>query len=448
MRSMKKGNPTSAFVAPEVRLLLACCRAPDAPETAGLLDAALTGLTLETAAGLGGAPSHRRIDWGTFAALTRNHGLQPLAHAHLGERTDVPQETRHRLAAESDRVARNNLVQAAILHGLVDDLTAAGAAPLVLKGQPLGAFLYGDPALRPAGDLDLLVRPADLDRAAAVLAGRGYELLEDYGPLTPRRRDALRRAGKHYHYAQPDTRSHVELHWEPVTRYGRRHPPAGFWWDGTRLEFLDGRPVPVLGLSRTLLQLAVHGGGHLWERLLWAVDVAELFRRLDTDTLEETFRLAGWLGFEAHLIVAAALATDNLETPLPRASRLLLSHATEPRNGRTILRSARGLAAARAHHTPAGTVRRLAAGAPWNGGLPATLRRTVELALMASPTDWQAIPLPDRFFPLYHLIRPLRVGLKYARGLGGECRSRRIPRSGHTGRSSSGPAGLHRPRGR
>src|SRR5204862_1630752 len=51
---------------------------------------------------------------------------------------------------------------------------AAGLAPLALKGPVLSERLYGDAALRRATDLDLLVRPDDLETALGVLRSLGY----------------------------------------------------------------------------------------------------------------------------------------------------------------------------------------------------------------------------------------------------------------------------------
>lgn len=398
MRSMKKGNPTSASASPEVRLLLACGRRPRAPESARLLEDALAG---------------PEIDWHSFHVLARGHGLAPLARAHLAEHPAVPQPAHEALEAEARDSARSNLVQSAILHGLVADLTAGGAAPLVLKGLPLGAALYGDPALRPCSDLDLLVRPAEVERAAAVLAERGYVLLEYYGPLTPRRLDALRRAGKHYHYEHPGTRSHVDLHWEAVSGAGLGRVHEHFWWGPPRAVPLDGRPVPVLDEARTLVQSAAHGGRHLWERLIWVVDAAEQLRLLHPEAVAEAFRLARSAGLHHHLLVAASLAVEGLQTPLPSATRLLIERASAHPAGRETLRTARGLAFERALSAPTGTTRRMAARAAGNGGLPTAAWRTLEHALTPSPSDWRALSLPDRLFPLYHLIRPPRIALKY-----------------------------------
>jgi hypothetical protein len=54
------------------------------------------------------------------------------------------------------------------LAGVVSALRSAGIEPMLFKGRA-AASAYAVPACRPGGDIDLLVRPEDQDRAAAVL---------------------------------------------------------------------------------------------------------------------------------------------------------------------------------------------------------------------------------------------------------------------------------------
>ncbi len=64
-------------------------------------------------------------------------------------------------------------------------LRAAAVEVVALKGAALAFFHYPDPALRPMGDLDLLLRdPRQLGQATAVLVGGGWIALFD----TPRHR--------------------------------------------------------------------------------------------------------------------------------------------------------------------------------------------------------------------------------------------------------------------
>jgi hypothetical protein len=79
------------------------------------------------------------------------------------------------------------------LGSVVLALRAAGVEVVALKGAVLAFFHYPDPALRPMGDLDLLLTdPRDLARATKALGGAGWRALLD----TPR----------HRVFARPDER--------------------------------------------------------------------------------------------------------------------------------------------------------------------------------------------------------------------------------------------------
>ena len=76
-------------------------------------------------------------------------------------------------------VARANRLQET-LGATVHALRAAGVEVVALKGAVLAFFHYPDAALRPMGDLDLLLRdPADLARATAALVRAGWRALFD-----------------------------------------------------------------------------------------------------------------------------------------------------------------------------------------------------------------------------------------------------------------------------
>jgi hypothetical protein len=57
----------------------------------------------------------------------------------------------------------------------------AGVPVLALKGFATATRFYGDPDIRSMGDVDLLVRPADLDRLCDLLETRGFRFLKSAG---------------------------------------------------------------------------------------------------------------------------------------------------------------------------------------------------------------------------------------------------------------------------
>lgn len=52
----------------------------------------------------------------------------------------------------------------------------SGVRMIILKGAALGRMVYPDPALRPGSDLDILVRPGEMQHARVVLEKLGYEV--------------------------------------------------------------------------------------------------------------------------------------------------------------------------------------------------------------------------------------------------------------------------------
>ena len=110
-----------------------------------------------------------------------------------------------------------------LLETLVETVRALSAADVevvALKGAALAFFHYEEPALRPMGDLDLLLEePHDLERATAALVGAGWTALFD----TPR----------HRVFARPDER---------VVRPASEDPD-----NPIRLEIHTSFRLPVLG---------------------------------------------------------------------------------------------------------------------------------------------------------------------------------------------------------
>jgi hypothetical protein len=140
----------------ERRLVLACLLRPTGADLAPL-----------TSAGT--------VDWKAVLVLARRYAvLEPLAHALLGEtRAALPPPVRDRLEEASAAAAARN---ALLLHDLARAqalLRDAGVRSAALKGAALLVAHAPSLAVRHLSDVDLLVGPADLPRAADILAAAG-----------------------------------------------------------------------------------------------------------------------------------------------------------------------------------------------------------------------------------------------------------------------------------
>ena len=137
-------------------------------------------------------------------------------------------------------------------------LRAAGVEVVALKGAVLAFFHYPDPALRPMGDLDLLLKdPRDLARATDALGGAGWRALFD----TPRHRVFGRPAERVVLPAaeHPDNPIRVEIHTSfrlPVL--GGVFDASAALRDEAEARDLGGTRVNVAAGSALLTHLLFH----------------------------------------------------------------------------------------------------------------------------------------------------------------------------------------------
>jgi len=195
-------------------------------------------------------------------SLAARPELLPLRHA-IATRAGVAAEPAARAAYRST-LARNLLLGAALdeaLGALVD----AGVAVQPAKGALFVELLYeGDAGARPMSDLDLLVRPEDLERAHGVMMELGYTW-----PGAGRARFMPRYT---HHRQFQRGRVLVELHFRLVHELAVDADCRAFFHETREIRF-RGRRLQVardeLLLYHTLLHAATHG---LLHSALWLID--------------------------------------------------------------------------------------------------------------------------------------------------------------------------------
>lgn len=166
-----------------------------------------------------------------------------------------------------------------ILERLAARFNQAGVPLMVLKGGALQLLLYDRPDERPMDDLDLLVRPKDIEKAQALLiqAGclRGEELVrEDFFPR--------------FHYEMAYTCGRIcpvkiDLHVRPFRplRYSQTVPDSAFWARALAVP-IGQSTVFVPEPGDMLIHLAVHAEVHGNPRPQWRADVRRLVETFES----------------------------------------------------------------------------------------------------------------------------------------------------------------------
>ena len=380
---------------PEHELLLLSARVALSPDDAARVRALAAGA----------------VDWQKLIALAERHGLVAFLHRHLAASAiPIPEMAASDLRARFRSRAHRSLALAGELRRLLDALSGAGVEALAYKGPALAVQAYGDLSLRPFVDLDLLVRPDDAPRALAALAREGYDPVKR---LSPAQDAAFRRVDGDYQLLHRETRALVELHCRVSSaRFGVPLETAELMRRARPVP-LGGGEVPAPCPDDALLVACVHGGKHRWHRLEWLCAVAELLRggSLDVDAV---LRRAEELHARRTVLLGLALARGLLDAPVPPS--VIAEIDGDEGIAALVEESERRMFAPTAEEAEG---EETAANLVYNLRLrdcPTDRARYAWRWLtLPSPEDWEWRPLPDALFPLYRVLRPLRLALRYGR---------------------------------
>jgi hypothetical protein len=224
-----------------------------------------------------------KAEWEQVALLAREHGMESLVVHHAAAAGLLPAMPEH-IAESLLTVYRALWIGNRRLRGLqariIQALAASGIEAMPIKGVLLAERCYGELALRPITDIDLLVRRQDVPAIGRVMTELGYQVVHGED-------DPLGFYGRVYHaVAYSGHGAFVELHWE-LTSEWRAYLPRlraeDLWRRALRVPFA-GYPVPVLAAADELRYLCYHyAAQHQSARLIWLVDIAELVRALPAD---------------------------------------------------------------------------------------------------------------------------------------------------------------------
>lgn len=252
--------------------------------------------------------------------LARQQGVLPVLWQRLqsyGQLSLVPAVLAQRMQEQVTAATVRNLRLYHELGVILSSLRQENLAVIVLKGAHLAATVYPDPALRYMNDIDLLLHPADLPAAFAVLQALGYQpaILIDW---------AKHLATDHHlpRFGKPGVVAGVELHWT-ITRPNQPYTIVldGLWVRATPVT-LAGVTVRGLCPEDLLLHICEHASyhHHFLQRMRFLCDIDALVRHtaeeMDWGQVQQRAQDYRWTK-GVHL--ALLLAQQLLATPVPQA---------------------------------------------------------------------------------------------------------------------------------
>jgi len=267
------------------------------------------------------------VEWEAVLRLADNHGTSSLLYQSLSRFSDmVPSAVLEALRQRYEKNVYKSLFLTNELRRILDCLEGLGIEAIPYKGVVLSEVYYGDMALRQTGDIDMFVRKGDVGRSKNALRDLGYttrlgipeEVLENYMA-----------SGYEWTFDGPAGPNLLELQWALQPRFYA----VDFEMEGL---FARAASVMVAGQAvRTpcpedlLLVLAVHAAKHVWGRLIWLCDIAQVLKIKDLDW-ERVQDYAREIGIKRILRVTLLLANRLLGAQIPAAieNAILADRAT------------------------------------------------------------------------------------------------------------------------
>jgi hypothetical protein len=286
----------------------------------------------------------------------------------------------------------------------------------IFKGIPLAITAFQDPALRDAGDIDLLVGEKDIFRAGEILRDQGYVRLDPQARLTRRRLRSYVAHQKDFSYGHPLSDLIIDLHWRlfrnPFLPANADLTTVGEHWVEVGSERIATLPAPQL-----LLYLCVHGALDGWLRLKWLTDIGALMHAMTPEQLACTVNMASERQALPQFSAAIFLYQDLLGQEL-LDDHTTLSAGLDRNDERVaqILRFSKRLLTS----NDCRPIREQIPSTQWflnEFRLHTSLRYRLDLVLRSlfRPRVWRWLNLPDKLFPLYALISPFEFVSFHAR---------------------------------
>jgi hypothetical protein len=256
------------------------------------------------------------INWPLFLQLVKSHrmigGLYPIIY----ENEWLPVEVKERLKTIYNQNKLRMLTFTAELLHISKAFQKNGIDSIPLKGPMLSYVYHGDFMQRVCHDIDLLLEPAQIEKAYSILYDEGYRMMEEIY-TTPKQKEVYLANFHHYCLYHESKDIIVELHWRLLATQNILTFPNAELWKNAWVEKISGINIRLLSKYDNFLYLCVHGGQHQWKRLFWLDDIAVVLQKEEASFITQAYYLAEQRGIGNYVLQALQLASALYKIILP-----------------------------------------------------------------------------------------------------------------------------------
>jgi len=384
---------------PELELLLASTRTTISQQTTGRIRALARGT----------------MEWSYVLRAAEEHGVRPLLYRSFSTICPdiVPESVMEHLHSFVLANVARNMFLARELNRLLKGFKDHGISAIPFKGPVLSIMVHGDPSMREAGDLDIVVPERNLREAMGLLVTHGYRRRT---PGLPETVTGVNQEdpGRYHIFDRNDSRATVDLQ-ASLEAPHFSFPLDECLWDRAASQRFAGETVSIFCAEDTFILLCIHGTKDVWFKLKWICDIADFIERNKGIDWDLVLYQATRLHAKRKLLLGCFLAHSLLGANLPR--NIVLAASKEPMVRASAGTIIKNLSASNRKFT--GFERAtlyLNTDDTWWDKIRRCLRYVfcyLSVAVVPSENDRRSLHLPNLFSSVGYFVRPVRLIAKY-----------------------------------
>lgn len=348
------------------------------------------------------------VRWKSLFDLAEHQGVLPILYQRLAGIAElVPGDHLRTLKRSYQANLHKVMLLSLELIRIYDHLLSSGIEVLAYKGLALAEAVYGDMALRQAGDIDLLIQASDFPRIRDAVRELGYT---PHWQIPEAQERAYLKSGYECVFDGSAGPNLLELQWAIQPRfYAVDFDMVGLFRRAVTVP-VAGHPMTTPCAEDLFIVLSVHAGKHVWGRLIWLCDFARIMQRPDLN-----WNAIAAQAKDLHIVrivrVSMLLANRMLAAPIPPAAEATLPQDAASEKLAGDLES-RIVGDTTFNVESVHYFRLMLRLRELNSDRLRFLRR---LILTPGPGEWDVVRLPAGLSPLYRLVRLSRLTARFLR---------------------------------
>jgi len=275
------------------------------------------------------------LDWDYLLAAVVFHGVFPTFFKHLKSHfaARVPAKCLRMMTGHNDKIRFLNLALVGTFLQYHSLLQKNNINSVIFKGPALALSLYDDLLLREFSDVDVLVSPKDARAAQTLLLENGYKSSPERVPPLSReflQSDVFFELECEHTFTKETPTGVIDLHWQM-----QPHHILPIDFDVVMKNVvpvtIERRAIQTISSNLSFIVLAAHASKHVWRRLLWILDVAEMLDQQSKLNLDWSVvkQLADDSGVTPMVVLACNLAHQVFGSPVPPFAQSELTPALQ-----------------------------------------------------------------------------------------------------------------------